>query len=221
MSKQTNVYKHVYFRTEAGYIWGTDRPGMPEGTSEAFHAEVKGIFDLLGWKVTVPARSSGSAMTATKGVQKLYLHPQSFSGVVAERTIKEIEGALKGAATFKHTSTDVIEDVYDITTEEYLEMLNRVKSLVEDELLIAYKTKRSNLYHVGVGLCNRIAKGIELKRAGDSCNGIKEDGVASAFVVEMMENMVKDGRIIRGQARTGAAYRTANAKELKARGKSK
>ena len=83
------TYHHVYFRIDTklyayvnGYMSFTS-----EENATLFYNIATALFINDGWELK-EARSSNSCPTVTKGKQSLYLHPQSFSGIVATDNIE-------------------------------------------------------------------------------------------------------------------------------------
>jgi len=79
------AYRKVYFRIRtdcysSGWTSDADRT--------AFKEESRRLFQELGWEFH--AGRSGIADTVTKDQQDLYLHPDSFSGVMEESGIREV-----------------------------------------------------------------------------------------------------------------------------------
>ena len=75
-------YRMVYFRIRTdGYASGWES----ESAKALFREESRRLFQELGWELH--AGSNGSSDTVTKDRQDLYLHPDSFSGVMEEDSL--------------------------------------------------------------------------------------------------------------------------------------
>jgi hypothetical protein len=119
-------FKHVYYRinTPSYYKnkYGIGFENQEE--SEKFKKIVTELFLSDGWEIVQKKyASNGGCNEVTKDKQKLYLHPQSFSGVVLEENIEYIKNLLINNSMFKFEHTDVYEDVFDLSDNEYINIL--------------------------------------------------------------------------------------------------
>ncbi|MCL1842412.1 MAG: hypothetical protein FWF79_01220, partial [Defluviitaleaceae bacterium] len=73
-------YSDTYFRIDKNGYDSSGREDWSESTRTAYENEVSEILTANGWDLQESNRS-GAAVTATKGKNFLYLHPQNFSGV--------------------------------------------------------------------------------------------------------------------------------------------
>ena len=111
------TYKNVYFRINTPSYYNPNGVGFknPEDSNK-FHTETLNIFLNDNWTVKESKyKSCGGCVRVTKDKQELYLHPQSFSGVVLEDNIIYIEQLLSNNDLFKFERTDIYDDVFDIT----------------------------------------------------------------------------------------------------------
>ena len=108
------AYRMVYLRIQC---CGYDPTSKSNTDLSAFKDESRRLFQELGW--TVHEGSNGISDTVTKGCQDLYLHPQSFSGVLDEATIPALQEQLSRAKTFRCYAADCYEICQDMSDEEY------------------------------------------------------------------------------------------------------
>lgn len=117
-----NEYVNVYFRMETkGYEYPSF--SFTEEDRKDFDLELEAVFTSLGWKCEEGAYG-GSCATWYKEKQHLYLHPQNFSGEVLKNEVKQIAEALEKHNTFYLRWVDLYETVYDMTDQEYEEILS-------------------------------------------------------------------------------------------------
>ena len=76
-----------------------------------------------------------------KDKQELYLHPQQFSGAVLEDNIQHIEQLLSQCEMFKFEHTDIYEEVFDLTDEEYIDLLRSRQNEIEFDILKTLSNK--------------------------------------------------------------------------------
>ena len=90
------AYRKVYFRIRTDCYnsgWSSD------AGRAAFEEESRQLFQALGW--TAALGCNGGCDTVTKDRQDLYLHPDSFSGVIDEANIQPLQEQLSKAKTFR------------------------------------------------------------------------------------------------------------------------
>lgn len=108
------AYRMVYLRTHTnGYASGWSS----EADKATFDQECRRLFQQLGW--TLHAGGNGIWDTVTKDRQDLYLHPASFSGVMDENNIQQLQEHLLTAQTFQCYAVDYYEEYVDLSDEEY------------------------------------------------------------------------------------------------------
>ena len=108
------AHRMVYLRIQCN---GYDPTSVHNTDLRAFKAESRRLFQELGW--TFHEGGKGINDTVTKGQQDLYLHPQSFSGVLDEATIPALQEQLSRAKTFRCYAADCYEICQDMSDEEY------------------------------------------------------------------------------------------------------
>ena len=90
------AYRKVYFCIHIDCYnsgWSSD------AGRAAFKEERRRLFQALGW--TAARGCNGGCDTVTKDRQDLYLHPDSFSGVIDEANIQPLQEQLSKAKTFR------------------------------------------------------------------------------------------------------------------------
>lgn len=203
-----NEYIKVYFRVEAqgyncaGAYW------EQEEQREAFFAEMRGILSRFG----VP-EGTGHRTENLPGMEHLYIHPQSVSGVMAKNRIKDIAEALDACETAAIRWVDLYEEISTMTDEEFRATLVDRTEEIEKDLLEAFKTKRRNLYIVPSfwsGPVSRLSDKYTIRRR--SCES-GEDGICYSFIYSLFERMVKAGKIVAAETKHGTGYRTAKKDE--------
>lgn len=204
------TYRNVYFQINSGYIWGS---GMSNESSTAFHQEVDSLFEAAGWTV-VPCEIGAGCETVYRGNEELYLHPMSFSGLILLESIPEIETMLANAKTFRRVGTDLHEVYVEMTDANYLSYLDSRSVELETRILEIYRTKRSNLYFIN-DKSDAILKEIRIRRVSEyQKKGYSRMDVN--YVGELIEKLVKEGKLIEAQSNSGIGYRSANKRELAA-----
>lgn len=202
-------YRRTYFRIHAdGYM-----PGWSSQiASNQFDTECRTLFPTVGWEVH-PGRD-GICDTVTKGDQELYLHPQSFSGVIREDEVQSIRELLAKAKTFRCYHIDFYEEYLDINDDEYWALLESKREEITAAILENYKTKRSNLYIVAP-VTLRIAERFSVRRVCDKDN---HHNLANRFVGDIVTQLLEQGLLVKANTTHGEGIRAATAKEKKAFG---
>ncbi len=204
MIEQQTLYHDTYFYIESGYVWGQ---GHMAAQSEVFKDEVRHIFEADGW--TVQAGDKGSAMTAEKDKQSLYLHPMHFSGPVLDSQVEHIRRLLNKAKTFQLRYVSQFQPMYDWTLEEYKAYLQKQQEEISNALLTAFQTKRKNLYisnHADV--IYNVSRRFQLNIINEQRNEL-----AWSYTSEVFNWLVESGQIIAAKTRRGDGYRTAKPEE--------
>lgn len=208
LDKETCVsYRNIYFRINAeGYL-----PGWSDEAAKGrFKDECRALFSAAGWEIHIG--SDGCSDIVTKDNQDLYLHPQSFSGVILESEVQPIKELLAKAKSFKCYHVDFYEEYLDINDDEYLEVLESKREEITAALLKRCKTKRSNLYIVSP-FAMEIAEQFSVKRVCDKEN---RHNKAYRFVSDIVDQLIEQGLLVTAKTRHGDGVRTATAKERKA-----
>lgn len=193
-------YFKTYFRIRSEYDGYNGWSDM--AASEVFKEEVNGIFSSIGWSIK-KARSSGICDTAFCGKESLYLHPMHFSGVILKSSIPVIEDALAHAKSFKYYSTDVYEQCFDMTDEEYLMKLKEQQNEMIEDFLRSYRTKRRNLY-ITSDVSEKLKRKYKINRVGEGHDDVILDGILK----NVFSMLLARGDIVKGKTRNGTGYRT-------------
>lgn len=174
--------------------------------------EARLLFLAEGWEIE-SGRSTSCADTAHLGEENLYLHPTSFSGVIADKTIPEVLELLKGANTFECYHYDMYDEYFDMDDEQYDAYLETKREAIMVDFFEKLKTKRSNLYFNAWDIVSVVSKRYRLRRI-DKINDYadREHG----FSCDILNEMIAEGYIKTAKLQNGTGYRAATAKELKA-----
>ncbi len=202
------TYRKVYFRIRTeGYASGWES----ETAKALFREESRRLFQELGWNLQT-GRNCSSDMV-TKDRQDLYLHPDSFSGVMNEDSIEHLQEQLAATRTFRCYAVDRYEEYKDMDDGEYWAALETRRDEITAFVLEQCKTKRSNLY-ITAPIALHIAEHFEIRRL---CDRGKHNEVGIRFVTELVERLLQQGRLRSVETSHGRGIRTATAKELKER----
>ena len=203
-------YRMVYFRIRTdGYASGWES----ESAKALFREESRRLFQELGWELH--AGSNGSSDTVTKDRQDLYLHPDSFSGVMEEDSIQPLQEQLAAVRTrpFHCYAVDRYEEHMDMSDEEYRAALEERRDEITAFGLGQCRTTRANLY-ITDPVAPLIAERFEIRRL---CDRGKHNEVGIRFMTELVEGLLRQGRLRCAETTHGSGIRTATAKELKER----
>lgn len=205
-----NVYKRVYFRINTpSYYNSSYGVGFGnENDRDLFHQTITELFLSDGWSIK-EKRFSGGCSTVQKDKQELYLHPQSISGVVSEVNILDIEDLLMSSNLFEFTKTDTYEDVYDITNDEYIEILESKKEDITNNILTAFKTKRRNLFITcSYSVLDKVLDKYRIKRLSHFIGVRTSSDIDVIWISNLFENLINEGKIITSPTRNGTGYRS-------------
>ena len=114
---------------------------------------------------------------------------------------------------------DVYEDVYDVTDEEYLSMLDGKKELAKAMILNAAKTSRRDYFQNASSVCEHVGLAIRFPRIGltDGCGYVPGDRkeLAYAFVQGLIDELIALGWLEEYANNTCVYIRTINKTEQK------
>lgn len=198
------AYRKVYFRIRTDCYnsgWSSD------AGRAAFEEESRQLFQALGW--TAALGCNGGCDTVTKDRQDLYLHSDSFSGVIDEANIQPLQEQLSKAKTFRFYQADCYEEYQDLSDEAYRAELEAKRDEITDYILKKCRTKCSNLYIVDP-VATHIAKHFEVCRL---CDKDRRNKIGNQFVAELMEQLIQRGRLVTAKTSYGEGIRTATNKE--------
>lgn len=208
-----NEYANVHFRIDAKHYKYpfTEYEGYDEDV-EAYNNEVASIFNSIGWKIKEDKYNIGCE-TRVNGEENLYIHPQDFSGIVLKNNIKNVYEALENAATFELRHVNIYETHYIMDDAEYKKKLDLVKDNIKEELINMFVTKRKNLYVNEYSIKDIVNKFI-INRVG-----VKEDinhrGFTHEYMVNILNELVELGYILKNIINNTSCYRTINKAEQK------
>ena len=149
-------YRMVYFRiSSSGYTsgWSSDQE------KNAFKEESRRMFKELGWDVH--KEKMGGIDKAVRNPQELYLHPDSFSGVVDEAGIQSLQKHFAKAQTFRCYAVDQCEEYADMSDAEYRAALEARREEITAAILERYRTKKPGNYILRI-VANPIDKQFEI-----------------------------------------------------------
>ena len=201
------AYRMVYLRTRTnGYASGWSS----EAGKAAFDQECRRLFQQLGW--TIHMGGNGICDTVTKDRQDLYLHPTSFSGVMDENNIQQLQEHLLTAQTFQCYAVDYYEEyAADLNDEEYRATLEAKREEIIAFILEQCRTKRANLY-ITDPIALYFAEHFEICRL---CDRDRHNAVGKRFMSELIHQLLQEGQMVSAETANGVGIRTATAKELK------
>lgn len=205
-------YKRVYFRINTpSYYKNSHGVGFEnQQAGEKFQEVATEIFLNDGWTIKQTKYNSG-CKTVTKDKQELYLHPQSFSGVILEDNIQYIENLISHNSLFKFERTDIYEEVFDLTDEEYIDLLKGKQSEIEFDLLKTCQTKRSNLYITNDwAVLDKVLNKYRIKRLSHYVGVYSSSNPDIKWMGEVFDKLVADGKIATAKCNSGTGYRTVD-----------
>lgn len=214
-----NKFKRVYFRINTPSYY-KNKYGVGFENQEAgnlFQKIATELFINDSWEIKKERYSnSGGCTTVIKDKQELYLHPQSFSGVVLEDNIKDIETLLSNNDLFKYERIDIYEDVFDLTDEEYIETLESKQDEIEKDILESFTTKRRNLFHTSTGsILNRVLDKHRIKRLSHYVGVYSSSDIDYKFICDVFKELSESKKMVASETRNGIGYRTINKTEQK------
>lgn len=210
-----NEYVNVYFRMETkGY--GYTSFSFTEDDRNAFDSEVTEVFASLGWKCEEKA-CGRSCATWYKGKQHLYLHPQDFSGGVLKNEVKQIAEALEKRNTFYLRWVDLYETVYDMTDQEYEEILSAKDEDIKKSLLENSKTTRTSKYYYAFDVARSLVNKFRLSRIGDNDGRNYGTGQTIKHILGVVQSLIEEGYLVSAVKNDILLIRTINKTEQKQR----
>lgn len=210
-----NEYVNIYFRMETN---GYEYPSFSfnEEDRKAFDLEVTEVFTSLGWKCEEKVYGGGCA-TWHKGKQHLYLHPQNFSGEVLKNEVKQIAEALERRNTFYLRWVDLYETVYDMTDQEYEEILSAKDEDIKKSLLENSKTTRTSKYYYAFDVARSLANKFRLSRIGDNDGRNYGTGQTIKHILGVVQSLIDEGYLVSAVKNDILLIRTINKTEQKKR----
>lgn len=201
-------YYNTHFRIRCRY---EPISGWPDREAEyAFGKEVRRLFQEAGWSFQ-DNDTHGACSIVTKGSQDLYLHPQDFSGVVAEDEVHRLKELFGKAEIFICLAVDRYEEYLDISDEDYQTLLESKRDEITAVFLETYRTKRKNLYVLG-SVSLDIAQRFSIPRI---CNKVNWRYSAHPFVERLLMELLAEGRLVSAETKYGRGLRTVTEKTRK------
>lgn len=211
-SDHGNEYANVYFRIDAaGY--GYPAFSFTEKDKKAFYVEVKNALLPLGWNLE--NEETWKCDYIVKDKQKLYLHPQNFSGEVLKNDVKQIAEALQKHDTFYLRWVDLYDTVYDISDSEYEEYLNSKETEIRKVLFYNFTTTRANKFYYVFDVCRSLADKYRLRRIGLNDGRNSGSGQTIVFIGKIIDKMIQEGLLIGAGNKEGELFRSLNKTEQK------
>jgi hypothetical protein len=206
-----NEYAKVFFRVNVkGY--GYPSFMFTDEDEKAFDGEIERIFTGLGWEIDRQGYN-GACSEWKNGNSELYMHPQNLSGIVKKNDIKKVAQAIEDS-NIELRWVDIYRTFYDVSVEEYEQMLAQYESKIIALVLQRSKTPRVNKAHPVCCVTSDVARQIECDRLGDGEQG-KSDKVK--YIEKVISSLVEKGYLVEYK-QDGAWYiRTINKTEQKAR----
>ena len=199
------MLQEFYFYIDSAYQYGD---GFPDDASrDAFNQEVADLFRQAGWDIQ-KGKLSGECDYAVKNNESLYLHPMEFAGVIRTESVPEIKSLLAQAKTFRLRETRGFKEYVEMSDEEYGKYLDSRRGEMEAAILERFKTRRRDRFRIG-DHSDCIARPFILHRM-ETRNRYEEDK-ATAYVRNLIEEMIADGRLTTAETRCGRGIRTTGA----------
>ena len=206
-----NEYVDVHFRIDTkGYEYPSFM--LTEEDRTAFDSELRNIFTALGWKCKNEAYN-GHCAEWYNGKSRLYLHPQDFSGEVLKNDIKAIAEALTTATTFKLRWIDLYSTVYDMTDEEYTEILATKNDEIKSAILDVCKTTRTTKFCYVEEVVRVLSHRFRLRRIGENDGRNYGIGQTGKHIAKIINSLVSEGYLVSAGDRE--LVRTINKAEQK------
>lgn len=206
-----NEYVTVYFRINAvAYQYPFNN--FNEHEKNAFYNDVKLALAPLGWTMENNSEE-WNCDYIVKGKQKLYLHPQDFSGEVLKNNVREIAEAIQKHTTFSLRWVDLYETVYDISDGEYEEYLINKNDQIREILFEICKTNRTSQFYYIFDVCCSAADKVKLNRVGLNDGKNYGSGQTIEHILSVAKEMARAGYLV--LARNDEYVRSINKTEQK------
>lgn len=210
-----NEYVNVHFRMETeGYEYPSF--SFTEEDRKNFDSELEEVFASLGWKCKEEAHG-GSCATWYKGKQYLYLHPQNFSGEVLKNEVKQIAETLEKRSIFYLRWVDLYETVYDMTDQEYEEILSQKDEDIKKSILENSKTTRISKYYYASDVARGLGNKFRLSRIGENDGKNYGTGQTINHILAVIQSLIKEGYLVSAMKNDTLLIRTINKSEQKQR----
>jgi hypothetical protein len=207
-------YRKVHFRLNTPSYYKASY-GVGFGSDEdknIFFDSITAAFINDGWKVIEAAARSGVCPRVQKDKQELYLHPQDASGVVNEENINNIAYLLSSVNGIKCDAIDQYDYVFDITEDEYLNILENKKIEIENDILTANKTKRKNLVipeYRNWDVLHKVLNKYKVIRLDVSSSIKTSEDIDYKYVFAVFNRLCNEKKILCANLQNGIGFRTA------------
>ncbi len=210
-----NEYSNVYFNINTrGY--GYPDFCFTDKDRTAFDKDIVEVFTALGWECEKD-EFNGCCSEWHKGKSHLYMHPQQFSGEVLKNEIEAIAEALtERTSVIKLRWVDLHDTVYDITDDEYEEILTAKDGEIKSSILENCKTSRVNKFMAIDDISRYIANKFRLRRVGKDDGRYGGIGQTATHIIGVIQALITDGYIVTPKG-NDKLIRTINKTEQKQR----
>lgn len=207
-----NEYCEVYFRIECpAYVQGEYPCNFDDDKDRIlFRKEVREILEDLGWYFL-----NDYSCEPTKGKSHLYIHPQNISGEILKKEVKQLAEVFENNQTFTLRWVDIYDTVFDITDEEYNTYLKTKNEEIKSLVLKNSVTTRTNKYFYISNIANSVANKIRLVRIGDNDGRNYGVGYTARYIIEVIDELIKEGYLIKAIQNGNVYVRTINKTEQK------
>lgn len=184
---------------------------------EAFHSEAREVLEQIGFTCGKPrSYRSGACDTVTRGKERLYLHPQDFSGLLSEQGIETLVQSINEHATlFRVRHVDRYDLYQDLSPAQVAQAIAHQAPSVRAQMCQAYRTSRRSRYF-GAARFAGYDKGRVCNRFCVLDSPAVEDAALRA-IDALREALVDEGYLVTYESPTGTLYRAANKGELRTR----
>lgn len=126
----------------------------------------------------------------------LYAHPQQISGIILKNDVKKIAEAINRMKYSSLSCVNLYDTVYEITDEEYEDILSNKDSEIKQALFDACHTTRTTKYYNAFDVCRNIAGRFRLKRLGINDGVNFGSGQTIEHVMKLIDQMSAEGLLI-------------------------
>lgn len=196
LPQDSKDYRKLALHLYTGYEWGY---GMLPAASQAFHQEMKAMFQDAGWEYHEPKFQS-ACPEYSKGKSRLYCHPLMISGPCETELIGEVCKLATSAST---CAIEKVEDhgrIFDITEEQYYAALDAMRPEIEADLLREFAPpcrSSDSDRHENVMLNYRVMT------MDHHTQSLSSSHPYWAYTEKVLEDLISQGKIIGGPAHDG------------------
>lgn len=203
-----NEYVRVYFRIDTPsyhYSNGFDT----EDNRNKWNAEASHLIESFGI-----LEDCGYAVEHSKDKRAyLHAHPQEISGVVLKNDVRKITEAISSMELSSIRWVDLYETVYDITDEEYSEILTTKNDEIRSAILDVCKTTRTTKFCYVEEVVRVLSNRFRLRRIGENDGRTHGIGQTGKHITKIINSLVSEGYLV--SAGDGELVRTINKAEQK------